>query len=108
MDQAEMAMTKRGDPEVPDRPYTTAQLCRAHTIRAANLECKAAAVACRYKAPEPTRSILCLSAANLCVSAGRPDRARTLIRRALAGQPPAEIEADLRALLAEIDREARP
>jgi len=52
---------------------------------------------------EPTRSILHRSAATLAVQCGEYEAAQRLIYRALAGNPPSDIEAELKDLLGKVE-----
>ena len=51
---------------------------------------------------EPSRSVLCRSAAQLCVDCGETREAESLITRALAGTPPAEIARELQDIRKQI------
>ena len=52
---------------------------------------------------EPSRSVLCRSAAQLCVECGELDEAESLITAALSGNPPFEIVVELEAIRSQIN-----
>jgi hypothetical protein len=55
-------------------------------------------------AGEPTRSVLCRSAATLALDCGEVREAERLIAIALSGEPPLEVARELRELLERIQR----
>jgi hypothetical protein len=72
------------------------------------LERVAAAAVAGDLALEPTRSVLHRSAAALALECGEFHEAETLVGAALSGNPPPEIAAELRDLLAQAQRGKRP
>jgi DNA-binding NarL/FixJ family response regulator len=63
------------------------------------LEAQAADLVKDDLSAEPTRSVLYRSAAAMAIDAGELEEARSLIREALSGNPPAEIKIELLGLL---------
>ena len=67
------------------------------------LESQAAQMVADDLTAEPTRSVLHRSAASLAIECGELQTAEKLIARALAGTPPADIEAELKDLFLQIN-----
>lgn len=90
MDHAERAVIarSRGDREQAHQ----------HLLAALASELEATKIVVATGVPEPTRSILLNSAAHLAVDVGELRLAEKLVGTALAGDPPAEIAEELRAV----------
>lgn len=74
----------------------------AYVWKAMKHEVMAARLALKTKV-EPSRSVLCRSAAQLCVECGELDEAESLIAAALSGNPPFEIVVELEAIRSQIN-----
>ena len=74
----------------------------AHVWKAMKHEVAAAKLALNTNI-EPSRSVLCRSAAQLCVECGELEEAESLIAAALSGNPPFEIVVELEAIRSQIN-----
>ena len=71
--------------------------------RAYQPEAEAADLVPGNRSSEPTRAILCRSAASLAYECEDLKGAQRLAAKGLSGYPPADVEAELRTILAQVD-----
>lgn len=71
--------------------------------KAFEYERQALQLALDMSAPEPTRSVLCRSAASLAIDCGELREAERLVAVALSGDPPSDIAEELRVLLDQVN-----
>jgi tetratricopeptide (TPR) repeat protein len=94
---------EQSDLALMERARGNASAAHSYFQSAYELEATAANALLHDVSSEPTRSVLFRSAATLAQDCGRFEDAEKLIYKALAGEPPSDIAAELRDLLEQVN-----